>query len=118
MEKSQDLKNTDIADYVKSVETYYMSQFQKLKLSLEKRVQRIKAKTNLQASELDRRTELEEIFSDAVNKVKAQIFRRKQRSDSQPARLANQAATEDTLIKLDEYGKEKVSFEEFTTSDK
>ena len=25
MEKSQELKNTDIADYVKSVETYYMS---------------------------------------------------------------------------------------------
>ena len=77
MEKSQALKNADIVEYVQNVETYYMNQIQKFRQSYEKQLQRVRKVTNLKAKEVSERSDLEEIFKDAVEKVKVQIFRRK-----------------------------------------
>ena len=118
MEKSQALKNADIIEYVKNVETYYMSQIRSFRLAKEKHIQRVKAVTNLQAKEVSDRTELLEIFQDTVEKVKAQIIRRKNQSGATLLKSNSHIEIEESLLKLDEFGKDKISYSEFTETDK
>ncbi len=47
-----------------------MSQIKMFRKAFDKQVQRVKKVTNLKSKEVDERTELEEIFKDAIEKVK------------------------------------------------
>ena len=93
-----------------------MDQIKKFRSAFDKQLQRVKKITNLKASEVAERSELEEIFKDAVEKVKVQIFKRKYQSPFQ--KQDSQIGIEESLVKLDEFGKNKISELDFTNSDK
>ena len=72
----------------------------------------------MQAKEVSDRTELLEIFQDSVEKVKAQIIRRKNQSGATLLKSNSHIEIEESLLKLDEFGKDKISYSEFTETDK
>lgn len=66
-----------ILDYVKCIETHYTDMVTKLRLKL-KRIQfDLQKQRGMVAIHKDKRSELEEVLIDAVDKTRLQIFKRK-----------------------------------------
>jgi hypothetical protein len=76
-DKSNREKQREIVEYVQNLETGYQRQLRHVKDKCRVEVTRARSKTNLQATEVDKRNELERIFVDAVKTIKAQIDIRK-----------------------------------------
>lgn len=70
-------KGREIVEYVQNLETGYTRQLRHVKDKCRLEITRARSKTNLQATSVDKRNELERVFADAVKTIKAQIDLRK-----------------------------------------
>ena len=72
-----------IIDYVKAIESHYTDQITKCKTKMQRVIKEEKNKRGYHAIQVDKKSELEEIFMDALEKTRLQIFKRKMRLERQ-----------------------------------
>ena len=71
-----------IVDYVKCIETHYMDIVQKLKLKVKKAEKDAVKKVGFAAYKHDKKSELEGVLIEAIDKTRLQIFRRRLAQES------------------------------------
>ena len=70
-----------IIDYVKCIETHYTDIVSKLRMRLKRARQDSVKERGKAAFEKDKKTELEEVLIDAIDKTRLQIFKRRLAQD-------------------------------------
>ena len=63
----------EIIEYVREIESFYTKEIMKVTLKARKNIEKSRLKTNLMATKVDQRRELEEIFVDSIKTVKRMI---------------------------------------------
>lgn len=114
----------DILRYVQTMETNYTDRVTHLQKSLEKAHKSIVQERTRNVDRLMERSELESLFSEAIEETKRRLVHRRLTSElnSNSARKMHQTRTpedlDDALHKLTELAKDKVKVEEFSANDK
>ena len=70
-----------IQDYVKCIETHYTDIISKLRGKMKRLTLEVKVERGKQAMGRDKRSELEEVLIDAIDKTRLQIFKRRLTQD-------------------------------------
>ena len=122
-----------ILDYVRVIETFYTDRLNYTAQKTRRVMQQEKVKRGKQGMSADKRTELEEILGDSIEKTRIQIFRRKMRQErnSKTPFLSNKVSEmasaepevdeqglENTLQLLREFVHGRIKYKQFNDSDK
>ena len=133
-----------IQDYVKCIETHYTDIINKLRGKIKRLTNDVQKERGQKAMEKDKRSELEEVLIEAVDKTRLQIFKRRLQQDknSRDKKMIKKVQTlgselqsaagmgltaensegfasiEPTLYKLNEFINRKIKLSDFTPADK
>lgn len=122
----------EIINYMQVVESFYTDKLHKIKSNFEKQIKQIKKKQADQINPVVDRTELEKVFISALDELRKQILKRRLK---QEIKLKNKSTAmslenkidmeseearefEESILKLVNYAKGRVKYEEFTNVDK
>ena len=143
MRIAQSSVRRQIQDYVKCIETHYTDIINKLRGKVKKLTFEVQKSRGKNAIEKDKRSELEEVLIEAIDKTRLQIFKRRLAQDkitrdkkmikkvqllgtelqshgvqNTPQRTDGFASIEPTLVKLNDFINSKIKLQDFSPQDK